>query len=343
MNLLNMKEWTTAFVVATATASGSDGVWNGRRAFLSSDLSSYGQQQRRRHQQQHINRHHTTSGNKNSVVDESKDNRRLPLFPLPVPSLSVPVPVWSLATPAESITTTNHRDVADKKALLLSTSMNIVTFATAVSVAPPKQWIVSLYHGTRTKDFFCSPNGRRQEGVLQLLTPQHQSIVPILGKHSGYEPGYSKSQECARLDMAWIDVSWDTTVHNNNHQKNGPSSSTFAASFWRRNNHQECNDEEEDGSSSPGPFKEFHLLPACAMYLHLRICDRSETSSSAAAATSTFMNAGDHVVVLCDLVGLGTWNATTESIDLVDPLSAPILVDPSNVLDTWSLRQAGIL
>jgi hypothetical protein len=41
-------------------------------------------------------------------------------------------------------------------------------------------------------------------GVLQLLTPSMQDVVPVLGKRSGYEEGYSKRDECQKLGHGWI-------------------------------------------------------------------------------------------------------------------------------------------
>jgi flavin reductase (DIM6/NTAB) family NADH-FMN oxidoreductase RutF len=92
--------------------------------------------------------------------------------------------------------------------------MNIVTFATPVSVAPPKLWMVSLYHGTLTKDSFCHAGC----GVMQLLTPRHKGLVDVLGKHSGYDTTtlasgsvssdwtpYNKQEECATLGFSPVD------------------------------------------------------------------------------------------------------------------------------------------
>jgi hypothetical protein len=95
----------------------------------------------------------------------------------PPPALSVPV--WSLASPA-----VNTDGV--------STSMNIVTFCTPVSVAPPKLWAVSLYTSTMTRDAFLNS----KVAVLQLMQPDQAGLVPLLGKRSGYEPGFSKKDSC---------------------------------------------------------------------------------------------------------------------------------------------------
>lgn len=105
------------------------------------------------------------------------------------PSLSVPV--WSLASPYNNINDSNNDS---------ATSMNIVTFATPVSVAPPKLWAVSLYTNTLTRDAFLES----KLGVLQLLTPAMTDVVPLLGKRSGKEAGYSKREACQSVGYPWI-------------------------------------------------------------------------------------------------------------------------------------------
>jgi len=90
--------------------------------------------------------------------------------------------------------------------------MNIVTFATPVSV-DPSQFILSLYHGTRTKDMML----KQRHGVLQLLCPQHKHLVAALGKRSGYEAGYSKQEACAQLKFPWV-----TSDFGSNHEAVAP-------------------------------------------------------------------------------------------------------------------------
>jgi hypothetical protein len=107
------------------------------------------------------------------------------------PPPSVSVPVWSLASPIRSPSSGDS---------MPTTSMNIVTFASPVSVAPPKLWIVSLYTNTLTRDAFLES----KVAVLQLLTPELKTLVPILGKRSGYEQGFSKRDECEALGHAWV-------------------------------------------------------------------------------------------------------------------------------------------
>lgn len=140
----------------------------------------------------------------------------------PPPQLSLPI--WSLATPCGRSTDGN----SSTQSTNTTTSMNIVTFASAVSVAAPKYWMISLYYDTKTKDSFCES----KQGVLQLLTPLQKDLVPILGKRSGYEVGYSKEMACREAGMPWV----------------APS-----PEFW--------------GHDSG----ELLLLPQCASYLHVRL------------------------------------------------------------------------
>ena len=113
------------------------------------------------------------------------------------PPLSMPV--WSLSAPLSSTTDEDlppslRSESADKH------SMNIVTFATAVSVAPPKIWAVSLYTTSLTRRAFLDSH----VGVLQLLRPDQSKLVPILGKRSGYEDGYDKRDECEGAGFGWV-------------------------------------------------------------------------------------------------------------------------------------------
>jgi flavin reductase (DIM6/NTAB) family NADH-FMN oxidoreductase RutF len=164
--------------------------------------------------------------------------------------------------------------------------MNIVTFCTAVSVATPKLWIVSLYYDTLTKDSFLET----KTAVLQLLTPSQKHLVPLLGKKSGYEPGYSKQAACLELGFRWIDASEFTT-----------------------------------GNSK------IQVLPACAAYIQLKL--------------RSTLEAGDHVVALCEVTRTGDWDASSESVvpASVDDAGGRMALDPSTALYTALLRQEGII
>lgn len=142
---------------------------------------------------------------------------------LPPPLLSMPV--WSLSSSTSSLPRDDD---------LPATSMNIVTFCSAVSVAAPKLWAVSLYDDTLTKDSFLA-SGR---GVLQLLRPSQKALVPILGKRSGYEVGYSKRGACSWLRYDWVEAA---------------SISSY---------------DDDDGDEY---YETVELIPDCATYIHLKV------------------------------------------------------------------------
>jgi flavin reductase (DIM6/NTAB) family NADH-FMN oxidoreductase RutF len=152
----------------------------------------------------------------------------------PPPALSVPV--WSLATTTAALVRA-HQDPS--MSFLPPTSMNIVTFTTAVSVAPPKLWMVSLYLDTLTKDAFLSAG----YGVLQLLRPSHKMLVPILGQRSGYDLNHSKREECHLQGFDWVELSPILP----------PSS-----------------DERDSGTLSKDLLT-MQVLPDCASYVHLQV------------------------------------------------------------------------
>lgn len=82
---------------------------------------------------------------------------------VPLPKLSSPI--WSLATLN-----------VDK-----TTNMNIITYVSAVSIQPEPLWALSLYKTSLSHELFM----RQGWGLLQLLSEDIASVVPILGKKSG--------------------------------------------------------------------------------------------------------------------------------------------------------------
>jgi flavin reductase (DIM6/NTAB) family NADH-FMN oxidoreductase RutF len=183
--------------------------------------------------------------------------------------------------------------------------MNIVTFATAVSVTAPKLWAVSLYHNTLTKDSFLASGS----GVLQLLSSSSSSLsssstnnsnqkylVLVLGKRSGYDGTastgtyLSKKEESAKLGFGWI-------------------------------------------RPSPGDFTcpaDLELLPECCTYISLRL--------------QQIVPAGDHVVALCEVVDTGVWNPDTKTVvSCANVVNAPQVFGPSSALYTGQLREEGII
>ena len=161
--------------------------------------------------------------------------------------------------------------------------------------------MISLYHDTLTKDSFCAA----QEGVMQLLTPAHKHLVPILGKRSGYEEQFSKQDACRDAGMAWMDQhEWDLAI----------------------------NQKDDDGVSptTSGSSPHLSLLPNCASYLHFKL--------------QSTVEAGDHLVTLCELMSTGTWDDDAQTIKRRSDNDVSVApMDHANVLYTGLLRKEGII
>ena len=81
-----------------------------------------------------------------------------------------------------------------------STNMNILTYATPVSISPERVWSMGVFKSTLSDD------NLRRTGicVLQLLTDQHVDAVSLLGGFSGRDVG--KKAECEKLNLQWEDL-----------------------------------------------------------------------------------------------------------------------------------------
>jgi flavin reductase (DIM6/NTAB) family NADH-FMN oxidoreductase RutF len=81
-----------------------------------------------------------------------------------------------------------------------STNMNILTYATPVSIIPIRVWSLGLFKGT------LSEENLRHTGtcVLQLLNQRHIDTVPLLGGMSGRD--IDKQHECHLLGLPWQEL-----------------------------------------------------------------------------------------------------------------------------------------
>eukprot|EP00521_Asterionellopsis_glacialis_P007765 CAMPEP_0195283294 /NCGR_PEP_ID=MMETSP0707-20130614/1890_1 /TAXON_ID=33640 /ORGANISM="Asterionellopsis glacialis, Strain CCMP134" /LENGTH=273 /DNA_ID=CAMNT_0040342433 /DNA_START=69 /DNA_END=890 /DNA_ORIENTATION=+ len=237
----------------------------------------------------------------------SNMSKHRPLIAFASPSIPPPppisMPVWSLSSPLLNV----PRE---------GTSMNIVTFATPVSVAPPKLWTISLYRNTLTKEAFFSSG----IGILQLLNPSQKSLVPLLGKRSGYEEGYYKRNECQKVGYTWIAGNGcnlliktdETTAYDGD---DGNSSDTAMASVIS----------QEDRSA----LESIELLPECAAYILVKLLPRPT------------IDAGDHEVAVCEVLGTGIWDGKTKQVVLLEKPSESL--DETSALYTSLLRKEGII
>eukprot|EP00979_Chaetoceros_neogracilis_P016622 scaffold8922_cov287-Chaetoceros_neogracile.AAC.6 len=83
------------------------------------------------------------------------------------------------------------------------TGMNILTYATPVSVRPDRIWSIGLFKGTVAHANFA----RNGKGVLQLLSPCHANVVRLLGGSSGKD--IDKKLECEKLRVLWVSPMMD--------------------------------------------------------------------------------------------------------------------------------------
>ena len=102
------------------------------------------------------------------------------------------VPVFSLSTLGGASKSSDN-----DHAKSTSSTMNILTYASPVSIKPHRMWSISLYKGTLSHENFT----REKRGTLQLLTPQHSSLVRVLGGSSGND--VDKRLVCEELGYAW--------------------------------------------------------------------------------------------------------------------------------------------
>lgn len=79
-----------------------------------------------------------------------------------------------------------------------TTNMNILTYATPVSVRPNRVWALGLFRETLTEENLL----RKPTAVLQLLTEEQAELVKVLGGNSGRD--IKKRQECAAKGFEWI-------------------------------------------------------------------------------------------------------------------------------------------
>lgn len=81
-----------------------------------------------------------------------------------------------------------------------NTGMNILTYATPISIRPDRIWSIGIFKGTVAYENFSITG----EGILQLLSPQHSKLVKLLGGSSGKD--VNKRLECAKLGMSWTSI-----------------------------------------------------------------------------------------------------------------------------------------
>lgn len=86
-----------------------------------------------------------------------------------------------------------------------STNMNILTYATPVSVKPDRVWTLGMYKGTLSQENLAAARNNDVCCVLQLLKEEHKDLIKVLGGGSGRD--VSKREECEKLGFEWTEMS----------------------------------------------------------------------------------------------------------------------------------------
>ena len=72
------------------------------------------------------------------------------------------------------------------------TNMNMLTYATPISVRPERLWAISLFRDTQSHANWQ----RRGTGVLQQLSAAQAPLTPVLGGTSSADEGVDKAAAC---------------------------------------------------------------------------------------------------------------------------------------------------
>ena len=99
--------------------------------------------------------------------------------------------------------------------------MNIVTYATPVSIRPERVWALGLYKETVSEENMS----RSKECILQLLTEDHTSVIGLLGGTSGRD--VDKEAECSKLGLEWQELNEDGTKDSTVYPKVLPGCRTY--------------------------------------------------------------------------------------------------------------------
>jgi flavin reductase (DIM6/NTAB) family NADH-FMN oxidoreductase RutF len=99
-----------------------------------------------------------------------------------------------------------------------STNMNILTYATPVSVRPDRVWSIGLFKDTLSHENFC----RDRFCILQLLKEEHTPLIKFLGGSSGKD--VDKRNECSKLGFEWgqLDSGNDGEGHDDENKPSIP-------------------------------------------------------------------------------------------------------------------------
>jgi flavin reductase (DIM6/NTAB) family NADH-FMN oxidoreductase RutF len=146
------------------------------------------------------------------------------------------------------------------------------------------------------------------KGILQLLTRDHAHELIPI---LGKQSGYKVNKEelCRN-----VGIPWKATKSTTCDVVDGEESTTSTTISQQQ--------------------QQQHVLPRCATYLEMTV--------------QSTMDAGDHLVVICQLTHTGRWNEEHDELEWLTTTTAtttdpPMPLDDSEVLSTGWLRDQGIL
>ena len=142
-------------------------------------------------------------------------------------------------------------------------------------------------------------------GILQLLNKDQKCLVPILGKSSGY----------------------DTTDLGDDMLNPKEGECQDKGYTWINENDSFGQNLKDDEARNA--FREIKVLPQCSSYIGLKLMNT--------------MDAGDHVMALCEVVAVGKWDNEQECVIDVDIDSGNSGIDQEQILYSGLLREKGII
>ena len=178
-----------------------------------------------------------------------------PFVTTDIPPL-IDVPVWSMATlnTFDDDDDGDDDDVGDDNddtqttttttaATTTTTNMNLLTYATPVSIKPYRLWAIGLYKQTLTYKNFI----RNKCCIMQLLTKKHIPIIKVLGGKSGSD--IDKELAITNIDSS---LRPERMVCDESRQEEDDLDS-------------DAKNEEDDR------FANIKVLPGCSYYLKLTV------------------------------------------------------------------------
>lgn len=229
----------------------------------------------------------------------------------------IDVPVWSMATineRDESIDPDNSKGKRERERER-TTNMNILTYATPVSIRPDRLYALGLYKPTQSRKNLL----RERTCVLQLLAESHVPCVRLLGGTSGSEickEDALRDLLGVKLQQLQLDVS-----------SSGTGTTT------------------SDGTGTGTRTELPRVLPGCVRYLRLSVVGDGPIDIDGDGVDGGEEGSSSHDVVICRVEETWTSCVATGAATGADDSNSNSnsnLAEPAH-LSTGRLRELGII